>query len=94
MFFETCNIKCKILLDSGIQFDTQTTNIIGMLLISKTMSVIIRHCHHACPQGMVPVLAPEIWKAFWNVSVHVQEIWMQNDSWNESKTCKSDGIMG
>ena len=66
-----------------------------MVLISnKIMSTVIRHFHHACPQGMVPLLAQEILKVFWSASVHVQVIWMQNDSWNESKTCKSDGIMG
>ena len=105
MFLETYNIthvRCKILLDSGIEFAIIIINFAQvklvvkvLLLISKMMlSIIIHHCHHACPQGMVPVLAQEIWKVFWNASVHVQVIWMQNDSWNESKTCKSDGTMG
>ena len=97
MFKITC--KFKILLDSGIQFDVLYTKVKVqvevMLLISKTMlSLIIHHCHHACPQGMVPVRAQEIWKVFWNASVHVQVTWMQNDSWNESKTCKSERTVG
>lgn len=97
MLLETCNSECKIHHDSGIQFNMPYTKgkpqVKVMVLVRKIMSTIIRHCHHACPQGMVPVLAQEIWKVFWNASVHVQVIWMQNDSWNESKTCKSDGIM-
>lgn len=53
---------------------------------ARRWSSIIHHCHQACLLGMVPVLAQEIWKVFWNASVHVQVIWMQNDSWNGSKT--------
>lgn len=56
---------------------------------ARRLSSVIHHCHQACLLGMVPVLAQEIWKEFWNASVHVQVIWMQNDSWNGSKTCET-----
>lgn len=98
MLLETCNSECKIHHDSGIQFNMPYTKgkpqVKVMVLVRKIMSTIIRHCHHACPQGMVPVLAQEIWKVFWNASVHVQVIWMQNDSWNESKTLNAFLVNG
>lgn len=98
MLLETCNSECKIHHDSGLQFNMPYTKgkpqVKVMVLVRKIMSTIIRHCHHACPQGMVPVLAQEIWKVFWSASVHVQVIWMQNDSWNESKTLNAFLVNG
>ena len=88
-------VALSLVIFNIINFTLVKLQVKVMPLISKTMlSIIIHHCHRACPLEMVPVLAQEIWKVFWNASVHVQVIWMQNDSWNESKTCKSGKTMG